>query len=87
MDLRDLWRGHLSLRRLRVLVEHLPADSALASVIGSGWTVRDFLLADIFQAITGEVHYARPQAEAEQPALPPAIEAALRRRAQREEQR
>lgn len=51
VDLCDLWRGTLSLRRVRVLLEHLPVDSpgarALAEVDGplSTWPLHDALLA------------------------------------------
>ncbi|MHB9752915.1 hypothetical protein ACYBSK_00840 [Streptomyces sp. BYX5S] len=48
MDLLDWHRGELSSRRLAVLVEHLPRDSALARELhgeGAEWTVSDYLLA------------------------------------------
>ncbi len=64
--LADLWRGELTLRRLSVLVEHLPADSALLRLgmppTAHGWGVSEFLLADVFQALTGKAHQARPTA-------------------------
>jgi hypothetical protein len=50
VDLLDVWRGTLSLRRLRVLVEALPADSATAYALtgASGpltaWSLTDVLL-------------------------------------------
>lgn len=51
VDLVDLWRGRLTLRRLRTLIEHLPPDSATAyAVAGSsvgelaGWRLTDVLL-------------------------------------------
>lgn len=50
VDLCDLWRGLLSPRRLRVLIQHLPVDSpsarALAEVDGplAYWSLTDALL-------------------------------------------
>lgn len=86
MDLRDLWRGDLSLRRLRVLIMALPADSAYASTITQGWTLGHYLVADVFSALVHEPHPARPKADTEERALPPAIEAALAERAARKRQ-
>lgn len=63
VDLADLWRGELSLRRLSVLLNALPPDSAIArwaNTEAPGWDVQDFLLADIYAAITGQQHPARP---------------------------
>ncbi len=48
MDLLDHYRGTLSARRLRVLVQHLPADSNLVRVLHgeqAGWGLTDHLLA------------------------------------------
>ncbi|MFF1820397.1 hypothetical protein ACFVWG_24035 [Kribbella sp. NPDC058245] len=49
--LTGVWTGQLSLRRLRVLLEHLPADSATAAALAgidggplAGWTLNDALL-------------------------------------------
>jgi hypothetical protein len=49
--LTDLWRGELTLRELRVLLEYLPDDSATARAISgaatgplAGWTLTDALL-------------------------------------------
>lgn len=51
VDLGDLWRGQLSLRRLRVLASHLPPDSATAQAVSgnddgplTGWALTDVLL-------------------------------------------
>jgi len=42
----DYWRGELSLRQLRVMVEHLPPDSAAhRAAAGHDWQVREYLLA------------------------------------------
>lgn len=63
MDLADLYTGRLSIRRLGVLVRHLPTGSATWAQrhgIPEGWTLTDFLLADIFAALAGEEHPARP---------------------------
>lgn len=59
----DLWRGRLSLRRLSVLVAHLPVGSAvwaLSADVPYGWTLTDTLLADVFHALSGEPHPLRP---------------------------
>ncbi|MET9792805.1 hypothetical protein ACFW93_18140 [Streptomyces canus] len=50
VDLLDWHRGRLSSRRLRVLVEHLPADSSYARAVHgeqADWTVTDHLLAAV----------------------------------------
>lgn len=67
----DLWRGQLSLRRLSVLVAHLPVGSAVWSLsadVPYGWTLTDTLLADIFQGLTGERHPLRPDNTAKEKA-------------------
>lgn len=75
IDLLDVWRfdehGHrkLSLRRLRVLIDRLPADSAFhVALTGDGWTLEHYLLAHIFQALAGISHPALPTSpESEDP--------------------
>lgn len=62
--LSDLWRGGLSLRRLSVFIEHLPPESATArrfSNLPTGWDTHAFLLADLYHALCGNAHPARPQ--------------------------
>jgi hypothetical protein len=62
-----LYRGDLSLRRLSVLLHHLPADSATVrarSGLPTGWDLHAFLLADLFHAFTGEPHPSRPSQRA-----------------------
>lgn len=51
MELADLWRGRLSLRRIRVLIDHLPVDSRTAAALAghadhplAGWPLTDLLL-------------------------------------------
>lgn len=64
MDLAELWRGGLSVRRLSVLISHLPEGSAVwskRSDIPRGWTTQSWLMADLFQAMSGEAHPARPK--------------------------
>lgn len=64
LDLVDLWRGRLSLRKLSALVTHLPPGSAVWSTetdLDYGWTLTDILLTDLFHALTGETHPARPK--------------------------
>jgi hypothetical protein len=63
VDLGDLWRGSLSVRRLYVLTSQLPPGSAIWALendIPTGYTLQDFLLMDVFQVLTGEPHPARP---------------------------
>ncbi|WGH21088.1 tail assembly chaperone [Arthrobacter phage Cassia] len=62
VDLADYWRGELSPRRLSVLIQQLPPTSATARHFANadGWDLHAFLLADLFQAFTGELHPARP---------------------------
>ncbi|WWV91847.1 tail assembly chaperone [Microbacterium phage phiMiGM15] len=66
VDLAGLWRGELTIRRLSVLVHHLPGDGALKRLgmpaSADGWTVNSFLLADVIHALTGKPHPARPEA-------------------------
>jgi len=57
-------RRCLPLRRISALVKFLPPDSATAIVTGgSGWTLTDVLLSDVFHATAGAPHPARPKAE------------------------
>ncbi|QNO12676.1 tail assembly chaperone [Arthrobacter phage Tweety19] len=68
VDLADFWRGELSIRRLSVLISKLPADSATvakASDLSPGWDVHAFLLADVYAALCGKEHPARPQPKKE----------------------
>jgi hypothetical protein len=62
-------RRKLSLRRLHVLIHHLPADSAThIELTGDGWTLEHYLLAHIFQANAGIPHPALPKtSESEDP--------------------
>ncbi|MFC9649206.1 hypothetical protein [Streptomyces sp. NPDC056937] len=48
MDLLDWHRGRISARRLAVLIEHMPRDSAISHALhgdAAEWTVTDYLLA------------------------------------------
>ncbi|GEB46944.1 hypothetical protein MTE01_28890 [Microbacterium testaceum] len=67
VDLGALWRGELTIRRLSVLVFHLPPESALKRLgmppSADGWDVNSFLLADLFAALTGKTHPGRPEAQ------------------------
>lgn len=64
VDLADLWRGELTIRRLSVLVHYLPPDAATKRLglpaTAAGWDVNSFLLADVFHALTGKPHQQRP---------------------------
>ena len=64
VDLADFYRGELSPRRLSVLLHHLPADSATHVALTdtpAAWSLQSFLLADVYAALTGEQHPARPK--------------------------
>ena len=42
------WRGEITLRKLRVLVQHLPpGGAAYRAIQGHGWVEEHFLLADL----------------------------------------
>jgi hypothetical protein len=63
VDLAAYYRGELSLRRLSVLLAGLPDGSATWAArngIDPGWDVRALLLADVFHALSGHAHPARP---------------------------
>lgn len=67
IDYRDRWRfdvegrRRLTLRMIRVRVTHLPPDSAVHKALGGpGWSVNDYLTADVFHANSGKPHPARP---------------------------
>lgn len=69
VDFCDYYKGKLSLRRLSVLLHHLPIDSVTvrrATQFDPGWDTKAFLLADIFAAVTGKQHPSRPSAEKRQ---------------------
>lgn len=51
VDLVDLWRGRLSLRKLAVLIRYLPSTSALAIAENGGyrpWSLTEYLLSDVW---------------------------------------
>lgn len=63
VDLGDLWRGGLTLRQLRVFIDYMPQGAAVWAHLNDipfGWSLTDLLIADLFQAMTGEPHPARP---------------------------
>lgn len=55
IDLVDLWRGRLSLRKVGVLVRHLPSEAAtIEKLTGNpGWSLEAILLDDLRMALTG----------------------------------
>lgn len=60
IDYRDRWRGDLTLRRIWVLIHHLPGDSASARALGGpGLDTTHVLLADVFAALVGKPHPLR----------------------------
>lgn len=51
----------MSFRRLHGLIQRLPADSlTMRALGGDGWSLQDYLLADLFQAMAGVPHPSRP---------------------------
>lgn len=65
VDYRDRWRlddrgrPRLTLRRLCVLVEHLPPEAAVSRAAREhepSWSLTDRLLADVWSALTGKRH-------------------------------
>lgn len=79
VDLCGLWRGDLSLRRVRVLLQHLPVDSpgarALAEVDGplASWPLHDALLGRLVDELAAlrwqweSAHLAKNQRPRQQP--------------------
>lgn len=79
VDLCDVWRGTLTLRKLRVLIEHLPGDCASARAIAgvddelSQWTLTNALLARMTDEIAvlrwqwESAHLAKNQRHRPQP--------------------
>lgn len=48
----DYWRQKITLRKLRVLIEHLPPDSALGRAIqGHAWQFANYQLANVQDAL------------------------------------
>lgn len=48
LDLLDMYRGGLSIRRVKIVIDNLGPGSALhRAMAGSPWTVTDYLLADL----------------------------------------
>ena len=70
IDLLDFWRfdiagkRKLTARRIAVLIQFLPADSATHMAVGgAGWKLSDYLLAHLFHAFTGTAHPALPSSQ------------------------
>lgn len=64
IDIASYYTGDLSLRRLSVLLIQLPPEAALVRALSGsqpGWDLHAYLLADLFQGITGQVHPSRPK--------------------------
>lgn len=52
VDVLDVWRGQVSLRRLKVLLDQLPRDSALKrALIGGPHYLPEHVLADIYDLL------------------------------------
>lgn len=67
MDYRDRWRFDsngirlLTLRRLLVLLDHLPPGAATVRATGgSGWSLTDYLVSDVYHALAQTPHPSRP---------------------------
>lgn len=64
LDIRDRWRvkhgrRKLTLRQIYARISHLPADSALAIAMGRR-SPMELLTMDVFEAVAGRAHPARP---------------------------
>jgi len=63
VDIAAYYRGELSPRRLSVLLHHLPPDAAThaaRSGIAPDVTLQALVVMDLYTALTGEQHPARP---------------------------
>lgn len=62
-NLKYLWAGGLTLRRLHVLLTHLPPESPyvrLGQPTDMGTSNLEVLLMDVYGALVGELHPAHP---------------------------
>lgn len=62
----DYRQGRMSMRRLSVLVNHLPDGGHVWAKLTKeqpGWSLEALLLADVFAALTGKTHPARERSE------------------------
>lgn len=93
IDYRDRWRGGLTLRRVYVLVKHLPPESATAEIARDGdlhWSIEAHLLDDLRMVLSGDgkkpskPHPSRPKPGRRKVITPERARklAAARRRAQ-----
>lgn len=63
VDLVDLWRGKLTVRKAAVLLRFLPIEAAVWGELqfgGAGWSTEAYLLADLYSAFAGEPHPDHP---------------------------
>lgn len=63
-DPANQWFGRLPLRRLAVRLRYLQHDSAVIATYGdpaATWSRTDILLTDVFHAVAGNPHPARPR--------------------------
>lgn len=86
----DRWTGGLTIRRIRVLMNHLPPQSNCAALVRGGqplWLVTDHLLDEIRRALTGDKpHPQRPKPAAPEPLTGKRLKAFLVRVAERRRQ-
>src|SRR5690606_9976085 len=98
LDYRDRWRGDLTLRRIFVLVRHLPPESAVAEVLRGGkphWSIEAQLIDDLRVSLTGskerpsKPHPSRPKPSSRPRTTPERARklAAARRRARERRRR
>lgn len=52
----DYWRGDITLRKLRALVEYLPPESAWARLMrGHDWVSTNYQIADLHDELRGQI--------------------------------
>jgi hypothetical protein len=94
VDLLDLWRGKLSLRRLELMIRHLPLSSVLVRTVDpdlaatAEWTADTYMLADLFDlhartSFKNPKPYPRPADALRKKRQADARHAALERQARR----
>lgn len=63
VDYRDRWTGNLTLREIWTYIRRVEPTSCIARADNGGkhvWTEPDFILANIYQALTGQIYEGRP---------------------------
>ena len=90
----EYWRDEITLRQLRVMIEHLPQDSPVhRSARGHGWMENEYLLAEVadavrtLAAITVAVNSKRPKSVKMPEPLPRPVDEAEEAKKQAERER